>query len=433
MARTANDKAWEELCTDLGVLKRVNSEGHVHLSADDLRNYREPRLMAKFDHSENLPEVLRNEGLGILPTSSRGYVLGRFKIFQELPNLNEIQPQILDRPRHLETLPMANASSESAVLHLASASGMISEFLGKQAIPTVSGRMRTGSFSFSISGVDEGHHVVDVNGAQIEIDGGYETSDSFVVSEVKMHRSVDFNLRQLYYPYRHWSERVSKDTFPVYVIYSNDVFYFLEYDFVLHDDYSSAELIEVKAFTFRDSVSDDGEPDEALAEPSVRLGILAPFPQADTFERVIDLVNILISKARTPDELASHYGFDPRQSDYYFNAAKFLGLATTKHELSGETRIATDEARALFSRAPRDRNLELARRINSFAPFRACFIALAEGTSDPDELRLIAERSLTEDGSRFGISGSTIQRRASTVISWAQWSFRLFLKSRGLK
>ena len=431
MGLTANDKAWRDLCVESNLIKRINDDGLVHLSADDLRHHREPRLMAKIDHSENLPEILKDEGIGILPTSAKGYVLGRFSIFNELPNLNDIKPQVLERPGQLETLSMNSVTSESAVLHLASASGMVAEFLGKQAVPTVSGRMRTGEFSFSISRIDGGHSEINVNGAQIEIDGGFETSDSFVISEVKMHRSSDFNLRQLYYPYRFWSERISKDTFPIYLIYSNDTFYFLEYDFVLHDDYSSAELIEVRAFTFNDSIALDEDGAAALAPPELQLGILAPFPQADSFEKVIDLVNILIANPRTSDELASLFAFDARQSDYYFNAAKFLSLATTRHELRGETRVATNDANVLFMRTPRERNLEIARRINSFAPFRACFIALAEGVRDPQLLREVAEKSLADAASTFGLSGSTIRRRASTVLAWANWSFRLFGEMRG--
>jgi hypothetical protein len=429
MSQTQNDLAWNKLISDLEVLKKIDQDGHAFLSAEQLRRYREPRLMAKIDHSENLPEVFKANKIGILPISNKGYIVGNFQIFQKLPDLSTELPRILERPSTLETLPPDIATSESSVLHLAFASGMINDYLKAPVVPTVSGRMRTSEFDFTILTSKSESRMVNVKGAQIEIDGGYESSNLFALFEVKMHGSADFNLRQLYYPYRHWSEKISKDVAPIYMIYSNDHFHLLEYEFVLHDDYSSARLKDLRTYVFSDSVLLGSPTEIALKPPNTKLGRLAPFPQADSFEKVIDLVNILLQKPRTSDELSSLFAFDPRQSDYYFNAAKFLGLATTLTSINGELRIATDDAERVFSELPRDRNLELARRILSFEPFRQTYIALNQG--DIKNLGDLAFDQLSRVAKEFGISGDTVKRRSSTVTSWVLWVYKLFVSERG--
>ena len=45
------------------------AEGRFLISADQIREYREPRLMAKFDHRVNLPQIFAENGLAILPVS----------------------------------------------------------------------------------------------------------------------------------------------------------------------------------------------------------------------------------------------------------------------------------------------------------------------------------------------------------------------------
>ena len=51
-----------------------------------------------------------------------------------------------------------------------------------------------------------------------------------------------------------------------------------------------------------------------------------PFIQADNFERVISLIENLKNNDLTSEQIADLMQFDIRQSHYYFNAGKYLGL-----------------------------------------------------------------------------------------------------------
>lgn len=48
-----------------------------------------------------------------------------------------------------------------------------------------------------------------------------------------------------------------------------------------------------------------------------------PFPQANFFDRVINLCELLKQKSTlTKEEITQNYDFDARQTDYYSNAGK---------------------------------------------------------------------------------------------------------------
>ena len=45
--------------------------------------------MVKFDSKEQLPEIFKQENLGILPISRKGYVVSQVELFQDLPKKPE--------------------------------------------------------------------------------------------------------------------------------------------------------------------------------------------------------------------------------------------------------------------------------------------------------------------------------------------------------
>jgi len=51
-----------------------------------------------------------------------------------------------------------------------------------------------------------------------------------------------------------------------------------------------------------------------------------PFPQADSFRRIINLCELLNKSYLTKNEITANYYFDPRQSNYYTDAGRYLGL-----------------------------------------------------------------------------------------------------------
>src|SRR5690606_10074018 len=124
--------------------------------------------------------------------------------------------------------------------------------------------------------------------------GGYESHSNFVLIEAKKQKVDNFNIRQLYYPYRVWKERTNKTIRPVFFTISNDIFYFFEFKFEDEDTFNSITLVRQKNYTVNYEKITQSDVDYVVKrattfvlEPEV------PFPQADDFTKVIDLLSYL--------------------------------------------------------------------------------------------------------------------------------------------
>ena len=84
--------------------------------------------------------------------------------------------------------------------------------------------MGTGKFDFVVDTTRNIKQKISVNNAQCEIDGGFENADSVVIMEAKNVVHEDFYVRQLYYPYRLWRNKVNKPIRLVFSVYSNMIY-----------------------------------------------------------------------------------------------------------------------------------------------------------------------------------------------------------------
>ena len=81
MKKTVSE-LWEEIFIDLDIITNINNCGYFKITADDIRKYKEPRLMTKFDFSKQLPKVFKENQLGILPIKNGEYIIGKYNLFQ---------------------------------------------------------------------------------------------------------------------------------------------------------------------------------------------------------------------------------------------------------------------------------------------------------------------------------------------------------------
>lgn len=433
---TENDKAWAKAFEAFSVVDTVQKNGFIDLTANELRQFREPRHMGKIDHKENLPQVFKDAELTILTLSNSSYRVGPFNIFQSLPKwqmpANDVTT--LTFPPDLQTLDFENITGEPGVVNTAHATNMLSEFCGEDLLLTVGGRMRTGDFEFFVETSTGVTQDVAVSKAQMEIDAGYEGREKFFLFEVKNHASQNFNFRQLYYPYRAWSQRITKPVVPIFLTFSNDVFDL--YEFTLDDprNFSSGRLAKHHRYMLTHSDVNEVELVERAKHgrtDSNKLRISdndVPFPQADSLERVIDLVTILIDKPQDVSDLATHFGFDPRQSDYYYNAAKLLGLATSikDTETNAEMRQSTSKAIDIFRKPYREKYLAIAGEVLRIESIADVFILWAKRDMKPDLEEVIEIVKNSDDARHY--SPSTIRRRSQTVRAWATWVYELIGK-----
>ncbi|MCL6587639.1 MAG: translation elongation factor [Anoxybacillus sp.] len=418
VTKTKNDAAWEQLFDKYRILQHIEQNGFYEITADVIRQYREPRLMCKFDHKNHLPDIFADHRLSILPISRSAYVIGDFSTFAEV-TYQKMKPQAMNIPYDIETIQADDLYSESAALHFAYHSGMIDDFLGEETKHTVSGRMGSGKFAYDIAS-HRGHrkHIC-VNGAQIEVDGGYEGKTRFAVIEAKKEAVNDFNVRQLFYPFKVWKKRIMKEVVPIFFTHSNDVFSFFMYTFADENVFTSYRLVKQKDYVIshqKITVSDIVNVAKSIRfvpEPRV------PFPQANSFARVVDLLGLLYQGDLSKSEITENYNFDKRQTDYYSNACIYLGLAE-KYREGDEVKLAlTAEGRRVMALSYREKYITLAEKILEHRIFYDVYneyIRNGQSVSKDFVMEKMKQYELYDISSE-----STFRRRASTIIGWVKW------------
>lgn len=423
--KTQNDKAWEALFEKHDILSHIESDGKFIISASQIKEYREPRLMAKFDHNINLPQIFAKNRLAILPISRGDYVISHFEAYQPFEALDKSITRA-SLPSNLQSLDANHIPSETIAINCALASGMLSDFLEEDEIySTVSGRMGSGRFDFSI----QNSHTktpasVSVNNSQIEIDAAFEGIHSLSLLEAKRDLSEDFLIRQLYYPYRVWRSRVTKKVRPIFLVYSNGIFSLYEYEFQNPDSYNSLILVKHKNYSIENTAIELSDLQEAalgtqiVSEPNVS------FPQANSFERVINICELLNAQDLTREQVTETYAFDIRQTNYYTDAARYLGLLE-KHYEDGRKPIYSLSAlgRRIMNLPYKQRQLAFCEAILQHHAFNETFSLCMEKGSIPDMTTIV---NIMQNSNLYKIeSRSTYERRASTISGWINWMLRL--------
>lgn len=418
--KTKNDEAWGELFRKYNILQVIEHDGECRITSEQINEFREARLMTKFDHRSNLPILFEENNLSILPITRGSYVISHFDAYHDLTSNAEIVR--LGFPDYIESLDYENITSEATAINCAYISGILADFIeDDQLLPTINGRMSSHSFTFAIKNSITGSLVnVDVANSQVEIDGGYEGIDFLTLIEAKNSISENFLIRQLYYPFRLWSKKVSKQVRSVFLIYTNGVFSLYEYEFVEPNNYNSLALVKQRNYSI--------EPDDInlnailqilntvtiVAEPEVA------FPQADSFRRVINLCELLYEKTElTREEITYNYDFDVRQTSYYTDAGRYLGLIDKRRENSSICYFLTGEGYALFKLKYKARQLKFVELILQHRVFSQCLKLYLEKLIMPTKFEIVEIMKISV---LYNINAeSTFERRASTVSAWIDW------------
>ncbi len=300
MSESKNDSAWGKLFEKYQILARLENSDYFSISSREIKEFREARLMTKFDHRSQMPKIFSDNKLSILPVSRGDYIIGRFETFHNFTQVKDkIETKKITFPTFIESLNPEDITSEATAINCAFISGIIQDFTGESALhPTISGRMSSLSFDFNID-MNAGKKLLHVKvcNSQIEIDGGYEGDDSLIIIEAKNDISDDFIVRQLFYPYKLWIKKVTKKVRPVFLTYTNGVFHLREYIFSNRDHYNSIQLVKQKRYEIQEEGTINIEVIQKILasivitkEPSVA------FPQADLFPRIINLCELLKHK-----------------------------------------------------------------------------------------------------------------------------------------
>ena len=423
---TKVSSAWELLNDRLDLESKIAAKQYCRVEASDFHEINvQPRLNTKFDTRKDLPDLFKINNWGILPDSRNSYVVGKFDMFEdiELPsdiekaNAREIQPHT-----KLISLTSQDIYSEAAALNLLFSSGGLKSLVGEDPLPTVSGRMGSGDFEFLINSTEPSAASLKLRTSKstMEIDAGYETSSSLLLFEAKNNFTDSINIRQLYFPFRKWTDQISKQVRPFLLLKQGDVYFVTEFVFTDPKNYSSIKkvndhIFRIGAFRF----SHKQIIDLVASGPMIRCQERVPFPQADNISSYQKLIDLLSNGPLSKTEIADSLNFDERQSDYYSNALRFLCLA----EKSGtnEVRLSKLGDRYLQSR-------ELARNeilISQMSQLESIKFLIKK---EPGEIDIRTNEEfnkvvLKDFSDLFNQSpeASTVFRRSQTVAAWVSW------------
>lgn len=419
MSNSKNDIAWNKLFEKYKISEKVNAKGFYEIKASAINEFREARLMTKFDFKSQLPEIFSNNNFSILPISRGSYVISDFDTFKDFEN-NDTEITKIDFPNYLESIDFNNITSESTALNCAYVSGIIGDFVQDEELkPTVSGRMSSLSFDFNINSKKSLLNI-NVNNSQIEIDGGYEGIESLNLIEAKNSISKDFLIRQVFYPYKLWENKVSKKVRPLFLTYSNGIFHFKEYVFEDPTHYNSIKLIREKKYAIRDGAINLEFIQKTLNQVKIVKEPAIPFPQADSFERVINLCELLNeNKILNREYITDNYDFNVRQTNYYTDAGRYLDLIDKKQENGEIIYFLTENGQKLFNLSIIDRQQKFIELILSHLVFNKALSFYFKKGESPNKDEIV---EIMKGSDLYNVnSESTFKRRSSTISSWLNW------------
>lgn len=139
---------------------------------------------------------------------------------------------------------------------------------------------------------------------------------------------------------------------------------------------------------------------------------------------MISLMEILFEEDKTTEEIAEIMQFDLRQSDYYYNAGKYLCLFEKKDVADEEktvkkislSKLGKDTVKLRY----KERQLKLVSFILEHEIFNRLFIKVYNSGELPtkEEIQnIMRKNNVCNDGQ--------IVRRSSSVYSWLKWIFNL--------
>lgn len=415
---TQNDTAWEKIFDKYNILKHIAAEGQYVIQANDIKEFREPRLMTKFDHQQDLPQLFKSNRLSILPITRGSYIIAPFITFWRFEDVTSDIKRVYV-PEHIQSLMPENIMNEAMALDCAYSCGILEDFLEDEALfPTVSGRMGSGKFDFKIN-TTTGEKNIRVDSSQIEIDAAYEGLRYLSLFEAKSEIYDDFLIRQLYYPFRAWSTRVTKDIKSVFLVYSNGKFNLYQYKFIDPQNYNSLQLVKQSNFLIATSINVEDilkviKDSAVSSEPEI------PFPQADSMSRIINLLETLNKHDMSKSDITSFYSFDERQTNYYTDAGRYLGLIDKKTTFNKVIMFSLSALGKRIMNLPyKERQLGIISQIVKHSAFRTVLSLHLKYGEMPNRNKVI---NIMKDSHLYNInSEETYNRRASTIIGWVNW------------
>ncbi|MCI4352697.1 MAG: Dam family site-specific DNA-(adenine-N6)-methyltransferase [Thermoplasmata archaeon] len=381
----------------------------------------EPRLIAKMDTREQLPPMLADRGYFLIPTSTRNYAIVPGEGYHDLEGIDE-PPKSYTPDREIP-VTVALKSGESAAIQTALYSGLLEKVVG---VPQLKSTLHNDKVTIHDSEIHYGKDwSLRLKGAQAEVDAGFENHGDFFLFECKVwsHATLrDFNVRQLFFPQLQALEefeirglKLRPRCFFLNVEPDSATYRFWEYTFGDPHDYSDIRLVQKSAYRLaQDKPSSPTDLLEELLQQEISQTTYVP--QADDPSKLVALLDGVGEGLTTADQLADRFQFDPRQSNYYGEAAEELGMLTRER---GRGFSLT----ALGAKIAKDRSDVAARavieRILTLPVFRGIAESAIKAHNPTIDLELIPQMIVRTAKDRY--NETTIRRRTQSVAAWLNW------------
>lgn len=252
----ASDISWQKIWDDKNLDSHNFDESPATIKAEEIKRScqhftethdKEVRILCKQDKREDRPSVFVENGVFLLPKKNGTYYIIKGEGYVDVP---DITSPIIDYHKQLDFDLESSKIGDSEMQHLdyAYANSLIRTFMNDPSLVlTIRGRKYTPQFSFRVNGFD-----IQVQSVQTEVDAGYEGRDQIVLIEAKNSSTNTEIIRQLYYPFRQWSENTNKRVIPLFfekrIIDGEEIYYIWQYEFTDRDDYNSIRLVRAERY-----------------------------------------------------------------------------------------------------------------------------------------------------------------------------------------
>lgn len=181
-------------------------------------NQFEPRLLAKMDSLEKIPDVFKFYGINIISCTNSSYLLTKSNIYETLDYNKHVDVKPIYRDNSSALLRFGD--SESSFIDNLRYSGVFERetYLNEpiKYEKLLAGRHRC-SFNTTIQDTP-----ITTQGVQFETDGCYVSDNKILLIEAKSMAVNNFNIRQLYFPYRTIYEKNKGEKEIISIFITND-------------------------------------------------------------------------------------------------------------------------------------------------------------------------------------------------------------------
>ena len=256
MMAKASNNSWAKIFQEYNIIGHDFTRSPFFITAGQIKksvqgfektNEKEVRILCSQTKREDRPDIMVDNNLFLLPVKNGAYVIVQGEGYVDIPDIAGSpiphKPQI-----DFDITTSYVGDSEMQHIDLAFAVSIMKTFLQDTSlIATIRGRKYTPSFRFSMN-----NHSIDVESVQTEVDVGYEGKDQIVLVEAKNSHTKNTIIRQMYYPFRQWSDdgnnRDNKKVRNVFFEKREKEYMLWEYQFTDQYNYNSIELVQMKKY-----------------------------------------------------------------------------------------------------------------------------------------------------------------------------------------